>query len=62
MTPQTADLLVSSSDDTVSQESQQTTHVSAAGSRVETAIASQQNQVKYAPAGTGAACWAPETN
>jgi quercetin dioxygenase-like cupin family protein len=59
MTPPTADPLVNSSDDTVSQESRQTTHMSATRSAVETATSSQQNQAKYVPAATGATYWGP---
>ena len=59
MAPQTAELLVNSSDEAVSQESEQSSHMSAARSAVETEAASQQNQVKHVPAGTGAAYWGP---
>ena len=47
MTPQMIDRLVTSSDETVSEGSQQT------------ATLPQQNQVKHVPAGAGAAYWGP---
>jgi quercetin dioxygenase-like cupin family protein len=59
MTPPTADLLVNHSDETVLKDSQQTTQQSPAGSAKGAATVAQQNQVKYVPAGTGAAYWGP---
>lgn len=59
MTPQTADLPVHSSDDVLSQETQQTRQPSAATSAVEAATAPQQDLVKYVPAGAGAAYRGP---
>ncbi len=59
MTPTNCRPLVNSSDETTSEDSQQPTRQPAAGSAHGRAAASRQNQVKYVPAGTGAAYWGP---
>ncbi|MDR5726678.1 MAG: quercetin 2,3-dioxygenase [Terriglobia bacterium] len=61
MTPQTADPLVNPSDETVLKDSQHTTPQSPAGSANGAATVAQQSQMKYVPAGTGAAYWGPGT-
>ncbi|HVB33686.1 MAG TPA: quercetin 2,3-dioxygenase [Patescibacteria group bacterium] len=59
MTAQTLSPLAHSSDETVPEDLQQTTQQAGAGSANGTETQSRQNQVKFVPAGTGAAYWGP---
>jgi quercetin dioxygenase-like cupin family protein len=59
MTPQTIDRLVNSPDESVSEDLNQTAQRAGAGSADGSEASSQQIQVKYVPAGTGAAYWGP---
>ncbi|MGA9060546.1 MAG: quercetin 2,3-dioxygenase [Terracidiphilus sp.] len=59
MTTQTLDLTVNSPDETGAQDFEQTMQQSGAGSAKAIETPSRQNQVRYVPAGTGAAYWGP---
>ncbi len=61
MTLHAADPLVNPSDEIVLKDSQHTTQQSPAWSANGAATMAQQSQMKYVPAGTGAAYWGPGT-